>query len=55
MHAKTKYRLSALGLLFVTAPSFATVAQSIPEPSVLSLIIAGGIVGAIVATRKRRR
>jgi len=55
MYAKTKYRLSALGLCLIPAPAFAAIAAAVPEPSVLSLIIASGIVGAVVAIRRRRK
>lgn len=43
------------GLLLAAAPAWASEPNQIPEPGMLGLLVAGGIVGTIVAIRKRRK
>ncbi|MGB5305038.1 MAG: PEP-CTERM sorting domain-containing protein [Gammaproteobacteria bacterium] len=47
--------LSAAGILFATVPAFGAEPMAVPEPSLLGLLVAGGIAGAIIAIRKRRK
>ena len=47
--------LTTLTVFLATSEVAVAVTQPIPEPNILSLLTAGGVVGVIVAIRKRRK
>ena len=50
-----KQLLLLTGLLVTAAPAFAFVTPTVPEPDVLSLLGAAGVIGIIAAIRRRRK
>ena len=58
MNRKTK-RFAALtgfcGLAMLAGPAMATLSISVPEPSILSLLGIGIVIGLVIAINKRRK
>ena len=49
-----KLKLILAGLAAIPVPAFATTSATVPEPSVLMLAGAAGVVAVIVAVRRRK-
>ena len=53
---KTRSALAALAAIWATSEvAIASVEPAVPEPGILGLLVAGGIVGVIITIRKRRK
>jgi hypothetical protein len=56
MHIMTRILAVFAGVLTVAAPALATTPpEMIPEPGILGLLVAGGVVGAVIMLRNRRK
>ena len=50
-----KFITGSLGFLAICETAYAGAPAQVPEPDILSLLVAGGIVSAVVAIRNRRK
>lgn len=55
MHMMIKITATLTGILALSGPVLATTPGTVPEPGILGLLVAGGLIGAVCAVRNRRK